>query len=124
MAAAGGHSLLLVGPPGCGKSMLAQRMPGILPALTAAEALDVATVASVTSATGLLAAPVRPFRAPHHTASASAIIGGLLTLLADDLARTLMAPYELPVGLITSLVGGSFFLYLIRARQRSLRGKS
>ncbi len=76
VAAAGGHSLLLVGPPGCGKSMLAQRMPGILPALTAAEALDVATVASVTSATGLLAAPVRPFRAPHHPASASAIIGG------------------------------------------------
>ncbi|HNY83761.1 MAG TPA: iron chelate uptake ABC transporter family permease subunit, partial [Anaerolineaceae bacterium] len=60
----------------------------------------------------------------HRLIPASAIIGGLLTLLADDLARTLMAPYELPVGLITSLVGGSFFLYLIRARQRSLRGKS
>ncbi|MEN6392258.1 MAG: iron chelate uptake ABC transporter family permease subunit, partial [Anaerolineaceae bacterium] len=65
------------------------------------------------------------FGASHHQLiPASAIIGGLLTLLADDLARTLMAPYELPVGLITSLVGGIFFLYLIRARQRGLRGES
>lgn len=76
VAAAGGHSLLLVGPPGCGKSMLAQRMPGILPPLTAVEALDVATVASVASAASLAGAPLRPFRAPHHTASANAVIGG------------------------------------------------
>jgi magnesium chelatase family protein len=80
IAAAGGHSLLLVGPPGCGKSMLAQRLPALLPPLARHEALDVATVASVagTSATALRAGGrvQRPFRAPHHTASAAAIIGG------------------------------------------------
>ena len=84
VAAAGGHSLLLVGPPGCGKSMLAQRLPGLLPALSDAEALDVATIASVASAGSQARAlpdanyaPLsRPFRAPHHTASANAIIGG------------------------------------------------
>jgi magnesium chelatase family protein len=77
IAAAGGHSLLLVGPPGTGKSMLAQRLPGILPALRADEALDVAAIASV-SARGFTVADFgrRPFRAPHHTASAGAIIGG------------------------------------------------
>jgi magnesium chelatase family protein len=77
IAAAGGHSLLLVGPPGTGKSMLAQRLPGLLPPLDAMEALDVAAIASV-SARGFssLQFGQRPFRAPHHTASASAIIGG------------------------------------------------
>ncbi|HEX6638067.1 MAG TPA: YifB family Mg chelatase-like AAA ATPase [Steroidobacteraceae bacterium] len=77
IAAAGGHSLLLVGPPGTGKSMLAQRLPGILPPLSPEDALDVAAIASV-SARGFDAADFgrRPFRAPHHTASASAIIGG------------------------------------------------
>ena len=78
VAAAGGHSLLLVGPPGCGKSMLAQRLPTLLPELTDTEAIDVAIVASVAGAAGVAGAwPVpRPFRAPHHTASAGAIIGG------------------------------------------------
>jgi magnesium chelatase family protein len=77
VAAAGGHSLLLVGPPGTGKSMLAQRMPGLLPPLDGAEALDVASIASVSSR-GFAAHEYgqRPFRAPHHTASAGAIIGG------------------------------------------------
>jgi magnesium chelatase family protein len=77
VAAAGGHSLLLVGPPGTGKSMLAQRMPGLLPPLDGAEALDVAAIASVSSR-GFAAHEFgqRPFRAPHHTASAGAIIGG------------------------------------------------
>ncbi|HEU5136136.1 MAG TPA: magnesium chelatase domain-containing protein, partial [Steroidobacteraceae bacterium] len=77
VAAAGGHSILLVGPPGTGKSMLAQRLPGLLPLLEADEALDVASIASV-SARGFNAIDYgrRPFRAPHHTASASAIIGG------------------------------------------------
>jgi magnesium chelatase family protein len=77
IAAAGGHSLLLVGPPGTGKSMLAQRLPGILPALSADDALDVAAIASV-SARGFSAGDYgrRPFRSPHHTASAGAIIGG------------------------------------------------
>ncbi len=77
VAAAGGHSLLLVGPPGTGKTMLAQRLPGLLPALNGEEALDVAAVASVSSRGFELGEyGFRPFRAPHHTASASAIIGG------------------------------------------------
>ncbi len=77
VAAAGGHSVLLVGPPGTGKSMLAQRMPGLLPQLTRDEALEVATIASV-SAQGFDVRRwgERPFRAPHHTASAHSIIGG------------------------------------------------
>jgi magnesium chelatase family protein len=77
IAAAGAHGLLMIGPPGSGKSMLAARLPGLLPALTAAEALEVAGIAAI-AAPGL--APVAPreppFRAPHHTASASAIVGG------------------------------------------------
>jgi magnesium chelatase family protein len=77
VAAAGGHSIVLVGPPGTGKSMLAQRLPGLLPPLDADEALDVAAIASV-SGSGFDAREYgrRPFRAPHHSASASAIIGG------------------------------------------------
>jgi magnesium chelatase family protein len=77
VAAAGGHSLLLIGPPGTGKSMLAQRMPGLLPPLGGTEALDVAAIASVSSR-GFEPREYgqRPFRAPHHTASAGAIIGG------------------------------------------------
>ncbi len=77
VAAAGAHSLLLVGPPGTGKSMLAQRLPGLLPMLDGDEALDVASIASVSN--GGFTPPQygrRPFRAPHHTASATAIIGG------------------------------------------------
>jgi magnesium chelatase family protein len=77
VAAAGGHSLLFVGPPGTGKSMLAQRLPGLLPPLDGTEALDVAAIASVSSR-GFEPREYghRPFRAPHHTASAGAIIGG------------------------------------------------
>jgi len=77
VAAAGGHSILLVGPPGTGKTMLAQRLPGLLPPLTGADALDVAAIASVSSR-GFDAREYgrRPFRAPHHSASANAIIGG------------------------------------------------
>ena len=71
IAAAGGHNLLFIGPPGAGKSMLARRLPGILPALTTEEALEVTTVYSVAGLLppggGLVATP--PFRAPHHTAS-------------------------------------------------------
>ncbi len=77
VAAAGGHSLLLVGPPGAGKSMLARRLPGVLPPLQQDEALAVAAVASV--ALGGFDASrwgQRPFRAPHHTASGVALVGG------------------------------------------------
>ncbi|MBK7541267.1 MAG: YifB family Mg chelatase-like AAA ATPase [Candidatus Competibacteraceae bacterium] len=77
IAAAGGHNLLLIGPPGTGKTMLASRLPGILPPLSEAEALETAAIASV-SAQGLDLAQwgIRPFRAPHHTASAVALVGG------------------------------------------------
>ena len=77
IAAAGGHNLLLCGPPGSGKSMLAKRMPGLLPPLTAKELLEVSQIQSVS---GLLErgklSQVRPFRAPHHSASMAALVGG------------------------------------------------
>ncbi|TYO84816.1 magnesium chelatase family protein [Oceanicella actignis] len=77
LAAAGGHNLLLIGPPGVGKSMLAERLPGILPPLTPEEALETTMIRSVA---GLLerGAPVRrrPFCAPHHSASMAALAGG------------------------------------------------
>jgi magnesium chelatase family protein len=75
VAAAGGHSLLLVGPPGTGKSMLAQRLPGLLPPLLGDEALEAAAIAQLAQATPPPFG-VRPFRAPHHSASAAALIGG------------------------------------------------
>jgi magnesium chelatase family protein len=76
IAAAGGHSLLMIGPPGTGKSMLAQRLPGLLPPLTEDEALATAAVASLAGRFRSSAWGMRPFRAPHHTASAVALTGG------------------------------------------------
>ena len=77
VAAAGGHHLLLIGPPGCGKTLLASRLPGLLPEAAEDEALETAAIASV-SGRGLDPARwrERPFRAPHHTASAVALVGG------------------------------------------------
>lgn len=77
IAAAGGHNLLMFGPPGCGKTMLARRLPGLLPALTATEALELACVESL-SPEGFDARRYgwRPVRSPHHTASVAAVIGG------------------------------------------------
>jgi magnesium chelatase family protein len=77
IAAAGGHSLLLIGPPGTGKSMLAQRLPGILPPMTEDEALETAAVRSL-AGRGFRVEEwrQRPFRSPHHTASAIALVGG------------------------------------------------
>ncbi|MBM7581239.1 magnesium chelatase family protein [Caldicoprobacter guelmensis] len=78
IAAAGGHNVIMIGPPGSGKTMLARRMPSILPELTYEESLE---ITKIYSAAGLLEASdgiirVRPFRAPHHTISAAALIGG------------------------------------------------
>jgi magnesium chelatase family protein len=77
IAAAGSHSLLMMGPPGCGKSMLAQRLPGLLPPLGCGEALDCAAIASV-SPVGFSMSNFgrRPFRSPHHTTSSVALVGG------------------------------------------------
>ena len=77
IAAAGGHSVLMMGPPGTGKSMLAQRFPGILPEMTAEQALESAALQSLGSA-GFRVENWRrrPFRAPHHTASSVALVGG------------------------------------------------
>jgi magnesium chelatase family protein len=78
VAAAGGHNLLMVGPPGTGKTMLAQRLPSLLPPPSQSEALEIATIASAVGAPAPdnLAAVARPFRAPHHSASHAALIGG------------------------------------------------
>jgi len=76
VAAAGGHSLLMVGPPGAGKSLAASRLPSILPPLAPVEALEVARIASACGRLGSGLSGGRPFRAPHHTISAAGLIGG------------------------------------------------
>lgn len=76
IAAAGVHSLLLLGPPGTGKSMLAHRLPALLPEMTETEALESAAIASLAGRFTVERWRVRPFRAPHHTASAVALVGG------------------------------------------------
>jgi len=76
IAAAGQHSMLMVGPPGAGKSMLAARLPGILPPMTERQALESAALQSVNGAFALGRWKQRPYRAPHHTASAAALVGG------------------------------------------------
>jgi magnesium chelatase family protein len=76
VTAAGGHSLLMVGPPGAGKSLAASRLPSILPPLASAEALEVARIASACGRLGEAGAGGRPFRAPHHTVSPAGLVGG------------------------------------------------
>jgi magnesium chelatase family protein len=87
IAAAGGHNLLMCGPPGAGKSLLASCLPGILPPLDAAEALEVSMVASVagTLAGGRLTR-TRPFRSPHHSASMAALVGGGLKVKPGEVS--------------------------------------
>jgi magnesium chelatase family protein len=76
ICAAGEHSVLLVGPPGTGKSMLAQRLPGLLPPLAEDEALEVASLASLAGRYSALRWGMPPYRSPHHSASAAALVGG------------------------------------------------
>ncbi|HKR16221.1 YifB family Mg chelatase-like AAA ATPase [Rhizorhapis sp.] len=87
IAAAGGHNLLMVGPPGAGKSLMASCMPGILPDLTPAEALEVSMVASVagTLQDGRMSR-ARPYRAPHHSASMAALVGGGLKVKPGEVS--------------------------------------
>jgi magnesium chelatase family protein len=87
IAAAGGHNLLFVGPPGAGKTMLAQRLPGILPPLSFEEALETTMVystAGLLGGAGLIG--VRPFRAPHHTVSAAGLVGGGPTVRPGEIS--------------------------------------
>ncbi|MBX3234028.1 MAG: YifB family Mg chelatase-like AAA ATPase [Labilithrix sp.] len=76
VAAAGGHNLLMMGPPGAGKTMLARRLPGILPSLTREERLEVLAIHGVAGLLGVHSVNERPFRAPHHTVSEFALVGG------------------------------------------------
>ncbi|MGB0205540.1 MAG: YifB family Mg chelatase-like AAA ATPase [Neptuniibacter sp.] len=76
IAAAGGHNILLVGPPGSGKSMLANRLPGLLPEMSEDECIEVAVVHSIANIQEDNVSLNRPFRSPHHTASAVALVGG------------------------------------------------
>jgi len=87
IAAAGGHNLLMTGPPGAGKSLLAACLPGILPELTPPEALEVSMIASVAEAlTGGRLVRNRPFRAPHHSASMVALVGGGLRVRPGEVS--------------------------------------
>jgi magnesium chelatase family protein len=76
IAAAGGHSLLMIGPPGAGKTMMATRLPGILPPMTDDESLEVASIESAHRGFSVERWRQRPFRAPHHTSSGVALVGG------------------------------------------------
>jgi magnesium chelatase family protein len=87
IAAAGGHNLLMTGPPGAGKSLLAACLPGILPELTPSEALEVSMIASVAGTlSGGRLIRTRPYRAPHHSASMVALVGGGLKVRPGEVS--------------------------------------
>lgn len=88
VAAAGGHNLIMVGPPGSGKSMMAKRLPSILPPLTLAESLETTQIHSVAGKLGKDTSLIaqRPFRAPHHTISEAALVGGGATPMPGEIS--------------------------------------
>ncbi len=88
VAAAGGHNLILFGPPGCGKTMIAKRLPTILPSLSYEEALEITKIYSVSNESSKIKGIVnkRPFRDPHHTASKVSIIGGGSNLMPGEIS--------------------------------------
>lgn len=87
IAAAGGHNLLMIGPPGAGKSMLAQRLPSLLPPLDAREALEISMVQSLAGElSGGAISRTRPFRNPHHSASMAALVGGGLKVKPGEVS--------------------------------------
>jgi magnesium chelatase family protein len=87
IAAAGGHNMLMIGPPGAGKSMLAQRLPGILPPLDAREALEISMVQSLAGELpGGTISRRRPFRNPHHSASMASLVGGGLKVKPGEVS--------------------------------------
>jgi magnesium chelatase family protein len=87
IAAAGGHNLLMIGPPGAGKSMLAQRLPGLLPPLDAREALEISLIQSLSgNLEGGAISRERPFRNPHHSASMAALVGGGLKVKPGEVS--------------------------------------
>lgn len=87
IAAAGGHNMLMIGPPGAGKSMLAQRLPSLLPPLDAREALEISMVQSLAGElAGGAISRRRPFRSPHHSASMAALVGGGLRVKPGEVS--------------------------------------
>jgi magnesium chelatase family protein len=87
IAAAGGHNLLMIGPPGAGKSMLAARLPGLLPPLDAREALEISLIQSLSGTLeGGAISRTRPFRNPHHSASMAALVGGGLKVKPGEVS--------------------------------------
>ena len=87
ITAAGGHNLLMIGPPGAGKSMLAARLPGLLPPLDAREALEVSLIQSLSGTLeGGAISRTRPFRNPHHSASMAALVGGGLKVKPGEVS--------------------------------------
>jgi magnesium chelatase family protein len=86
VAAAGGHSVLMVGPPGTGKTMLAQRLPGILPPMNTEEALESAAVLSLCGQFAPQRWATRIYRAPHHSASAAALVGGGSVIMPGEIS--------------------------------------
>ena len=88
VAAAGGHNIILIGAPGCGKSMMAKRVPSILPQLTLSESLEATQIHSIAGKLGVTTSLIarRPFRAPHHTISDVALIGGGATYKPGEIS--------------------------------------